>query len=171
MKYIWNSANIIYSLGKLIIYLTFLGQRWQKRSVITHLHWITLTLKTQGKPDSHTGYFLESFSNFPKSILHAYSGWVVTWFLRGYTVRMFEYTVRTFWSNVGRFLYIFSSIPRKLYTIFQPTFSPIKRYQDSIFKLLTLSSNSVTNVVRTAYFQIQARSSPLKILWQGLYSK
>ena len=42
--------------------------------------------------------------------------------------------------------------------------SPIKRYQDSIFKLLTLSTNSVTNVVRTAYFQIQARSSPLKNL-------
>ena len=64
--------------------------------------------------------------------------------------------------NVGRFLYVFSSIPRKSYTIFQPTFSPIKHYQDSIFKLLTLSTNSVTNVVRTAYFQIQARSSPLK---------
>ena len=99
------------------------------------------------------------------------SGWVVTWFLLGYTVRMFEYTVRTFWSNVGRFLYVFSSIPRKLYTIFQPTFSPIKRYQDGIFKLLTLSTNSVTNVVRTAYFQTQARSSPLEILWQSLYSK
>ena len=92
------------------------------------------------------------------------SGWVVTWFLLGYTVRMFEYTVWTFRSNVGRFLYVFSSIPRKLYTISQPTFSPIKRYQDSIFKLLTLSTNSVTNVVRTAYFQIQARSSPLKNL-------
>ena len=52
---------------------------------------------------------------------------------------------------------------RRLYTIFQPTFFPIKLYQDSIFKLLTLSTNSVTNVVRTAYFQIQARSSPLKI--------
>ena len=25
-----------------------------------------------------------------------YTGWVVTWFLLGYTVRMFEYTVRTF---------------------------------------------------------------------------
>ena len=99
------------------------------------------------------------------------TGWVVTWFLLGYTVRMFEYTVRTFRSNVGRFLYVFSSIPRKLYTIFQPTFSPIKRYQDSIFKLLTLSTNSVTNVVRTAYFQIQARSSLLKNLWQSLYSK
>ena len=86
-----------------------------------------------------------------------YSGWVVTWFLLGYTVRMFEYT------------YVFSSIPRKLYTIFQPTFSPIKRYQDSIFKLLTLSTNSVTNVLRTAYFQIQARSSPLKNLCQSLY--
>ena len=83
--------------------------------------------------------------------------------LLGYTVRMFEYTVRTFWSNVGGFLYVFSSIPRKLYTIFQPSFSPIKRYQ-GIFKLLILSTNSVTNVVRTAYFQIQARSSPLKIL-------
>ena len=82
---------------------------------------------------------------------------------RGFCLEyMFEYTVRTFWSNVGRFLYVFSSIPRKLYTIFQPTFSPIKRYQESIFKLLTLSTNSVTNVVRTAYFQIQARSSPLK---------
>ena len=42
--------------------------------------------------------------------------------LLGYTVRMFEYTVRTFRSNVGRFLYVFSSIPRKLYTMFQPTF-------------------------------------------------
>ena len=99
------------------------------------------------------------------------SGWVVTRFLLGYTVRMFEYTVRTFGSNVGRFLYVFSSIPRKLYTIFQPTSSPIKRYQDSIFKLLTLSTNSATNVVRTAYFQIQARSLPLKNLWQSLYSK
>ena len=47
-----------------------------------------------------------------------FSGWVVTWFLLGYTVRMFEYTVRIFRSNVGRFLYVFSSIPRKLYTIF-----------------------------------------------------
>ena len=102
---------------------------------------------------------------FKKSCKNVYlrnTGWVVTWFLLGYTVRMFEYTVRTFWSNVGRFLYVFSSIPRKLYTIFQPTFSPIKRYQDSIFKLLTLSTNSVTNVVRTAYFQIQARSSQIK---------
>ena len=103
--------------------------------------------------------------------LRPITGWVVTWFLLGYTVRMFEYTVRTFWSNVWRFLYVFSSITRKSYTIFQPTFSPIKRYQDSIFKLLTLSTNSVTNVVRTAYFQIQARSSPLKNLWQSLYSK
>ena len=44
-----------------------------------------------------------------------------------------------------RFFFVFSSIPRKLYTIFQTTFSPIKRYQDSIFKLLTLSTNSVPN--------------------------
>ena len=26
----------------------------------------------------------------------SFTGWVVTWFLLGYTVRMFEYTVRTF---------------------------------------------------------------------------
>ena len=83
------------------------------------------------------------------------SEWVVTWFSLGYAVRMLEYIVRTFWSNVGRFLYVSSSIPKKLYTIFQPTVSPIKRYQDSIFKLFTLSTNSVTKkmiVVRTAYF-------------------
>ena len=108
---------------------------------------------------------------FMRVLSSTFPGWVVTWFLLGYTVRMFEYTVRTFWSNISRFLYFFSSLPRKLYTIFQPTFSPIKCYQNSIYKLLTLSTNSVTNVVRTAYFQIQARSSPLKILWQSLYSK
>ena len=34
-----------------------------------------------------------------------------------------------------------SYIPRKLYTILQPTFFPIKRYQDILFKLLTLSKN------------------------------
>ena len=51
---------------------------------------------------------------------------------------------------------------QKVIHLFQPTFPPIKRYQDSIFKLLTLSTNLVTIVVRTAYFQIQARSSPLK---------
>ena len=54
--------------------------------------------------------------------------WVVTWFLFGYTARMFKYTVQTLWSNISRFFYVFSFIPRKLYTIFQPTFSPIKRY-------------------------------------------
>ena len=47
---------------------------------------------------------------------------------------------------------------------FYNLWEPCKCYQDSIFKLLTLSTNSVTNVVRTAYFQIQARSSPLKNL-------
>ena len=102
------------------------------------------------------GYSKNTVRNGPPGGYSIFSGWVVTCFLLGYTVRMFEYTVRTFWSNVGRFLYVFSSMPRKLYTIFQPTFSPIKRYQDSICKLLTLSTNSVTNVVRTAYFQIQA---------------
>ena len=67
---------------------------------------------------------------------------------------------------------MFSRLYPESYTPFSsPHFSAIKRYQDSIFKLLTLSTNSVTNVVRTAYFQIQARSSPLKILWQSLYSK
>ena len=120
---------------------------------------------------SNVKFLLHNCKFVPFNNLEPFTGWVVTWFLLGYTVRMFEYTVRTFWSNVGRFLYVFSSIPKKLYTIFQPTFSPIKRCQDSIFKLLTLSTNSVTNVVRTAYFQIQARSSPLKILWQSLYSK
>ena len=51
---------------------------------------------------------------------------------------------------MSRFLFVFSSIPRKLYTIFQPTF-----YQDIFFKLLNLSTNCVTKkifVVRTAYF-------------------
>ena len=44
-------------------------------------------------------------------------------------------------------------------------FSRSKRYQDIIFWLLTLNTNSVTKkiiVVRTAYFYIQALSSPLK---------
>ena len=75
------------------------------------------------------------------------TGWVVTWFL-------LEYTVRIFGLNVSRFLYVFSSIPRKLYTIFQPTLFPNIRYQDILCKLLTLSTNSVTNkmiVVRTVY--------------------
>ena len=44
--------------------------------------------------------------------------------------------------NVSRFLYVFLSVPRKLYTIFQATFSLIKRYQDIVFKLLTLSTDS-----------------------------
>ena len=51
--------------------------------------------------------------------------------------------------------YAFSPIPRKLYTIFQPTFFPITCYQDILFKLLTFSTNSVTKktiVVRTVYF-------------------
>ena len=75
--------------------------------------------------------------------------------LLGYTVRMFEYTVQTFWSNVSRFLSVYSSVPRKLYTIFQPTFSPIKTVPGYPLKLLTLSTNSVTKkiiVVPTAYF-------------------
>ena len=87
--------------------------------------------------------------------------WVVTWYSFGYIARMFEYTVRIFELyctdilNVSRFLYDFSSIPRKLYTIFQPTFFPIKGYQDILFKLLTLSTNSVTKkitVIRIVYF-------------------
>ena len=68
---------------------------------------------------------------------------------------MFKYTVRIFLSNVSRFVCVFSSIPRKLFTIFQPTFFPIKRYQDILFKLLTLSMNSVTKkviVVHSIYF-------------------
>ena len=53
------------------------------------------------------------------------------------------------------FLYVFSSIPRKLYTIIQSTFFPIKRYQDILFKLLILSTDSVTKkitVVHAIYF-------------------
>ena len=33
---------------------------------------------------------------FSVQYIISYTGWVVTWFLLGYTVRMFEYTVRTF---------------------------------------------------------------------------
>ena len=43
----------------------------------------------------------------------------------------------------------------KLYTIFQPTFSPIKCYQDILFKLLTLRTDSVTKkitVICAVYF-------------------
>ena len=50
---------------------------------------------------------------------------------------------------------VFSSIPRKLYTIFQPTFSPIKRYQDILSKHLTLSTDSDTKritVIHAVYF-------------------
>ena len=39
----------------------------------------------------------------------------------------------------------FSSLHRKLYTIFQPPFFPIERCQDILKKLLTLSTDSVTN--------------------------
>ena len=56
---------------------------------------------------------------------------------------------------------VFSSIPRKLYTIFQPTFFPIKRYQDILLMLLALSTDSVTKkitVIRAVYFY----NSPLK---------
>ena len=40
-----------------------------------------------------------------------------------------------------RFLFVFSSIPRNLYTIFQPTFFLIKCFQDILSKLLTLSTD------------------------------
>ena len=46
---------------------------------------------------------------------------------------------------------------KKLYTIFQPTFSRSKRYQDILFKLHILSTYYVTKkiiVVRTTYFYI-----------------
>ena len=53
-------------------------------------------------------------------------------------------------------LYVFSTIPRKLYTIFQPTFVPDQTLPGYIlFKLLTLNTDSVTKnltVVRTIYF-------------------
>ena len=76
-------------------------------------------------------------------------------FFFGITARMFDYTVLIFWSNVSRFLYHFSSIPRKLYNIFQPTFFPIKCYQDILFMILTFRTNSVRKkiiFVRTVYF-------------------
>ena len=40
-----------------------------------------------------------------------------------------------------RFFFVFSSIPRNLYTIFQPTFFLTKLYQDILSKLLTLSTD------------------------------
>ena len=43
------------------------------------------------------------------------------------------------------FLRVFSSLHRKLYTIFQPPFFPIERCQDILIKLLTLSTDSVTS--------------------------
>ena len=44
---------------------------------------------------------------------------------------------------------MFSHLYPESYTPFSsPHFPPIKRYQDSIFKLLTLSTNSVTNLRR-----------------------
>ena len=51
-------------------------------------------------------------------------------------------------------LSIFLIDPQKIITIFQPTFPPVKRYQDMLFKLHTLSTNSVTKkiiVVPTVY--------------------
>ena len=68
---------------------------------------------------------------------------------------MFKYTVGIFWLNVSSFLYDFSSIQRKLYTIFLHKFFSIRNHQDMLFKLLTLSTNSVTKkiiFVRTVYF-------------------
>ena len=51
-------------------------------------------------------------------------------------------------------MFLIYIIPRKLYTIFQSTIFPIKRYQDILFKPLTLSTDSVTKkiiVVCTVY--------------------
>ena len=41
-------------------------------------------------------YLLDQWLDFDQNCIDTLSGWVVTWFLLGYTVRMFEYTVRTF---------------------------------------------------------------------------
>ena len=51
--------------------------------------------------------------------------------------------------DVGIFFYVFTIIPRKFYTIFQPTFS-----QSNATRLLILSTNSVTKkiVICTVYF-------------------
>ena len=79
----------------------------------------------------------------PLTSLIASSGWVVTWFLLN-TLHGCSNTLHWYsgWSNVSSFLYVFSSIPRKLCTIFQHTFSPIKQYQGILFKLLTLSTEA-----------------------------
>ena len=110
-------------------------------------------------------YYLQYFSQ-------SSSGWVVTWFLLGYTAQMFEYTVRIFWSKVSRFLYVFSSIPRKLYTVTlfsSPHFSQSNTTKISSLSFLlwvkTLSQRKLLSFVQFISI-IQARSFPLKILWQ-----
>ena len=42
------------------------------------------------------GYMQSQINSWARGIMKSLTGWVVTWFLLGYTVRMFEYTVRTF---------------------------------------------------------------------------
>ena len=94
-----------------------------------------------------------------KTLFLPFIGWVVTWVLLGYTVRMFEYTVRTFWSNVDRFLYVFSSIPRKLYTIFQPTFplSNATRIASLSFLLWVLTLSQMLSVQLISTFRPDLR--------------
>ena len=62
------------------------------------------------------------------TVVHVMSGWVVTWFLLGYTVRKNGGLLSTpmFLAKVSRYFCVFfSSLHRKLYTIFQPPFFPI----------------------------------------------
>ena len=57
---------------------------------------ICMTLYTEHITDQ-TGHFADVLVR--ENVVYGYdivTGWVVTWFLIGYTVRMFEYTVRTF---------------------------------------------------------------------------
>ena len=77
-------------------------------------------------------------------------GWVVTLLLFEYTVRknvqlLFHNGVLS--ESKKRFLRVFSSFPRKLYTIFQFTFLPnlmMQGYPHKASKLLTFSTDSVT---------------------------
>ena len=140
---LWPWINWIYTLTCYSLWSQYLGvQTVHVLFILTHLCGMELTTRIYWTSPFPFLRLLVGIFHFDSNFNRTLSGWVVTWFLLGYTVRMFEYIVRTFWSNVGRFLYVFSSILRKLYTIFQPTFSPIKRYQDSVFKLFTLSTNS-----------------------------
>ena len=79
-----------------------------------------------------------------------YSGWAVTGFLFGYTARLFGYTARMFEYTAWifcRFLCVFSF--KKVIHHFSAHIFAIKCYQDILFKLLTLSTDSVTKKIQS----------------------